>query len=132
MPPAKQMENKTFSKAIEIIKGKLHILVICVGRLYWYCNADPPKNVPESFFFNIDSVLVYQGYNRDFGPLNLAQVHRYCIELYRILKDKKNQGVKIFHHCAPNFAKQANAAFLMSAFLVVCFKSSAEQAWQPF
>lgn len=103
-----------------------------LDRLYWYCNEDPPKNVPDSFFFNVDQVLVYQGYNKDFGPLNLAQLHRYCIELYRILKDKRYQGIRIFHHSSPTFNKQANAAFLMSAFLVICFKLSAERAWAPF
>lgn len=59
-------------------------------------------------------------------------MHRYCIELYRILKDKKYQGIRIFHHCSPTFNKKANACFLMSAFLIVCFKLTAEQAWQPF
>lgn len=73
-PPKKeQIINQTLQKSIEIIKGKQILFSLkCLDRLYWYCNSDPPKNVPDSFFFNIDPVLVYQGYNKDFGPLNLA------------------------------------------------------------
>jgi hypothetical protein len=39
-------QSSVISNSIEVIKGKL----------YWYCNRYPPKNVPESFFFNIDEV----------------------------------------------------------------------------
>lgn len=76
--------------------------------------------------------MIYQGYNKDFGPLNLAQVHRYCTELRRILKDDKYSGVRIFHHCSPHFQKQSNACFLMGAFLVVCHGRSADEAFLPF
>ena len=55
-------EAAVLDASIEIIKDKL----------YWYCNRYPPKNVARSFFFNIDEILVYKGYNNDFGPLNLA------------------------------------------------------------
>ncbi len=75
---------------------------------------------------------MYQGYNKDFGPLTLAQLHRYCTELFKIMKDPKNAGVRIFHHCSPRYNKQANACFLMSAFMVVCYEYTAEKAFEPF
>lgn len=61
-----------------------HFIIFDIGRLYWYSNENPPKNVHDSYFFNVDEViilwllkfifkiLVYKGYNKDFGPLNLA------------------------------------------------------------
>ena len=76
MPPTplKQAVNPTILKSVEIIKGKVITRPngTFLDRLYWYCNQEPPKNVADSFFFNVDNVLVYQGYNKDFGPLNLA------------------------------------------------------------
>ena len=47
-------EKKYASKSIEIIKGNHIKIVNNIDRLYWYCNDDPPKNVPESFFFTVD------------------------------------------------------------------------------
>ncbi len=76
--------------------------------------------------------MVYSGYNKDFGPLNLAQMHRFCKELNNILIDKKYRGIKIFHHCSPKFHMQANACFLMTAFLVVCYYKTAKQAMSYF
>eukprot|EP00347_Sterkiella_histriomuscorum_P017625 403348622 len=103
-----------------------------LDKLYWYCNRFPPKNISNSFFFNIDEILIYNGYNKDFGPLSLAQVHRFCTELKRIMRDEKFKSDKIFHHCSPHFQKQTNACFLMGAFMIVCFGKTAEEAWHPF
>jgi len=45
------------SEAIEIIKGikfwkKLQLL----GKLMWISDKDPPKNLPNAYFFCIDNV----------------------------------------------------------------------------
>ena len=58
-------------------------------RTYWISDSHPPKSRTSAFYFNIDEVkaetnsqqLVYYGFNSDFGPLNLAQTHRFCSEL---------------------------------------------------
>jgi len=42
------------NKAIEIVKGRY----ICYsGKLYWISDVEPPKNIPKSFYFNIDNVF---------------------------------------------------------------------------
>ena len=93
--------NPVLQNSIEIIQGKICRDEQSLDKLYWYCNKLPPKNIADSFFFNIDEVcsypllrydvqiLIYNGYNKDFGPLNLSQTHRFCSELGRILKDEK-------------------------------------------
>jgi cell division cycle 14 len=48
------------------------------------------------------------------------------------MRDEKYSKTVIFHHCTPTFQKQANAAFLMCAYLVVCERFSAEEAWSLF
>lgn len=40
--------------------------------------------------------------------------------------------MKIYHYCSNKFEKQANAAFLMGAFMVIVLKQSAESIWDIF
>jgi hypothetical protein len=40
--------------------------------------------------------------------------------------------MRVFHYCSNKFGQQANACFLMGAFMVVVLKQSAEVAWEAF
>lgn len=60
---------------------------------------------------NVDHSLEYQGYNKDFGPLNIGQVHRYCKEVQEGMS-----RAKVVHHCSTHYQKQANACFLICAY----------------
>ena len=46
-------KGKDYLQSEEVISQSIEILP---DKLFWYCNKNPPKNVPRSFFFNIDSV----------------------------------------------------------------------------
>ena len=94
----------------------------------------PPQNYKNAFFFNIDKDLNYWPFNKDFGPLNLAMVHRYSRELARLLKDSNYENNKIFHYCTSKDPgdKMVNGAFLMGAFMIVILKMTAEQAYEKF
>lgn len=70
-PSVVMSERRELSTHVEVVPDKL----------YWISDAQPPKNIPNAFFFNIDNDLTYAPFNSDFGPLNLANVHRYCREL---------------------------------------------------
>ena len=48
------------------------------------------------------------------------------------MNDQQYQQYKIYHYTSLDYAKQANAAFLMGAFLIVCLKKSAQDAWKLF
>jgi cell division cycle 14 len=111
-------------KPIEIIQDKL----------YWVSDIKPPQNFKNAFFFNIDNDLTYFPFNKDFGPLNLAMVHRYSRELARLLRDKNYSENRIFHYCsaADPGNKMVNGAFLMGAFMIVILKMTAEQAHEKF
>ena len=72
----------------------------------------------------------YQPFAADFGPVNLAVVHRFCNAFANRLS--KNDG-KMFVYCiADSFEDQANASFLLGALMVVRFGWSAEKAAEPF
>jgi hypothetical protein len=106
----------------------------CIDKLYWICDAKPPQNFKNAFFFNIDNDLTYFPFNKDFGPLNLAMVHRYSRELARLLRDNNYSENRIFHYCSSDDPghKMVNGAFLMGAFMIVILKMSAEQAHAVF
>ena len=80
-------------------------------------DSKAPHNYKNSFFFNIDNDLTYLPFNNDFGPLNLAMVHRYCRELARLMKDENYENCRIFHYVNSNRADTlVNGAFLMGCF----------------
>lgn len=119
---------------IEIIKDKL----------FWVADSRPPQNIENAYFFNIDDVsnfafnllqdLTYSPFNKDFGPLNLSMVHRYCRELAKLLNGNQFQGpTRIYHYtCSNSKAKMTNACFLMCAFMVVILKLDAEHSFSLF
>ena len=47
----------------------------------------PPTSYVDAYFFSVDQELVYDAFNNDFGPLNLAMVHKFVRELVRLLAD---------------------------------------------
>jgi len=66
--------------------------------------------------------LKYAPFNKDFGPLNLAMVHRYCRELSKLLEKPEFKGlVKIYHYtqATNDYIKLTNSAFLMGAYMIV-------------
>ena len=71
---------------------------------------------------NTDSSYVYDGYNSDFGPFHLSIVHKFCTEMSSLVK----QYPKVLHHSGTNFKQQANAVFLMGAYLISCSKMSVQ------
>ena len=55
----------------------------------------------DTVIINIDEELKYQGYNKDFGPLNLAQVHKYCSQVLNL----NREGKRVVHHCTTHYQK---------------------------
>ena len=108
-------------------------IVFLTDKLYWVSGAKPPQNYKNAFFFNIDNDLTYFPFNKDFGPPNLAMVHRYSRELARLLRDKNYSDSRVFHYCTSEKPdKMVNAAFLMGAFCIIILKMSAEDANSKF
>ena len=105
---------------------------IIPNRLYWVSDKFPPRNKANSYYFCVDKELVYRPFNNDFGPLNLAMTHRFCLELEKLLNNPEYKLYKIYHFTTLNPAKRANAAFLMGAFQMIVLKRTAREAWAPF
>lgn len=102
--------------------------------LYFVIDRSRPTNIKNAFFFNIEqdgsSGLRYIPFNEDFGPLNLACVHRFCRELLKLLALYKKSGAKIFHYTqyTTDCINLTNSAFLVCASMLVCFRMTSDQA----
>jgi cell division cycle 14 len=59
-------------------------------------------------------------------------VHLFCKELEKLMNDTQYKSFKIYHYTSLDYAKQANAAFLMGCFMIITLKKSAEEAWSLF
>ena len=111
----------------------LTLIHFFIDKLYWVSDSKPPSNYKDAFFFNIDNDLSYFPFNKDFGPLNLAMVHRYSRELARLLRDENYASNRVFHYCtSEDPAKLVNGAFLMGCFMVIILKMEPEDAYKKF
>lgn len=55
---------------------------IIQDKLYWISSELPPfsEESDDSYYFSTDNLpeLDYDPFHKDFGPLKLSMVHRYC------------------------------------------------------
>ena len=71
------------------------MISLFLDKLYWISANKPPQSHSEAYFFNVDNELVYEPFNSDFGPLNIANTHKYIQELCRLLADERYKTVKL-------------------------------------
>ena len=48
-------------------------------RLYYMTVSEKPQDTDEMHFFCTDEVFIYNNYFLDFGPLNIAQIYKFCV-----------------------------------------------------
>ena len=118
------MEKKSKKKAVPI--------EIRPGKLYWVSDKEPPRSSSSAYYFCIDDALVYNPFWKDFGPLNMAMVHKFCKELQKLIEGNTYSKYKIYHYTSLEKEKQANAAFLMGAFMIIVLGYNAAEAWKVF
>ena len=102
-----------------------------LGRLFWVCMRHVPVDTEDSSFFSTDDVLVYDPYYGDFGPLNIAQVCRYCRMLDHKIKDAQLQGKRIYHACKPQTTRR-NSILLCACWSLISNGKNPQQAYAPF
>ncbi|CAI2361275.1 unnamed protein product [Moneuplotes crassus] len=110
---------------------------IIEDKLYFLSSDDVPIIDETAFYFETANLpeLKYEPYNHDFGPLKLSQMHRYCLELVRLLQDPDYNQNKIYHYCSTGSEDQANSVCLIGCFMIVILGKSADEAWhclQPY
>lgn len=105
-------------------------------RLYYYPqNSTNFAKQPEYRYFSVDDELVYWNFFLDFGPLNLAQLYRFCrivhgklgpisppsASLRRSNGTFKNQEgeIPLVLHSGPSREKQTNTVYLLFSYLLL-------------
>ncbi|XP_023253987.1 dual specificity protein phosphatase CDC14AB-like [Seriola lalandi dorsalis] len=99
-------------------------------RLYFATLRVKPKNTASTHYFSVDEEFLYESFYADFGPLNLAMLHRYCCKLNKKLKSFTMSRKKLVHYTSYDQKKRANAAVLIGAYAVIYLKRSPEEAYR--
>ncbi|XP_044288153.1 dual specificity protein phosphatase CDC14A isoform X2 [Varanus komodoensis] len=99
-------------------------------RLYFATLRNRPKSTVNTHYFCTDEEFVYENFYADFGPLNLAQVYRFCCKLNKKLKSFSLSRKKIVYYTSFDQRKRANAAFLIGAYAVIYLKKTPEEAYR--
>ncbi|CAF2569255.1 unnamed protein product [Rotaria sp. Silwood2] len=100
-------------------------------RLYFATLRIKPKSTTNTHYFSIDDEFIYENFYADFGPLNLAVVHRYCTKLNKKLNNSTLAHKRIIHYTTFDPKKRANAAFLIAAYSIIYLKRTPEEAYKP-
>eukprot|EP00035_Acanthoeca_spectabilis_P035593 m.35411 g.35411 ORF g.35411 m.35411 type:complete len:412 (-) comp7448_c0_seq1:4137-5372(-) len=105
------------------------------GQLYFVSAAvPPPPSNSKRLVISTDSELHYEPFHKDFGPLNMAMLYRYCTRMSMLLKSRQHAGKAIYHWTSSgprDAAARTNAAYLISAYAVIILGMSPEDAFAP-
>ncbi|XP_025109161.1 dual specificity protein phosphatase CDC14AB-like isoform X3 [Pomacea canaliculata] len=100
-------------------------------RLYFATLRTRPKSTAHTHYFSTDDELVYENFYADFGPLNLANLYRYCCKVNKKLKSFSLAKKRIVHYTSFDARKRANAAFLIASYAIIYLKKTPEEAYKP-
>ncbi|CAF3835844.1 unnamed protein product [Rotaria magnacalcarata] len=114
-------ETEIIGSASEIIKDRLFFATLRIR----------PRSTVHTHYFSIDDEFIYENFYADFGPLNLAVVHRYCTKLNKKLNNPTLSHKRIIHYTTFDPKKRANAAFLVAAYSIIYLKRTPEAAYKP-
>jgi hypothetical protein len=110
-----------------------HLIPVLHGRPVLFPSArpahldSPPAGV---LYLDLAQYVPYLPICADFGPVNIAAVHRFCEDL--AVQLLRAAGHKVVCFCAPGGAEIANAVVLLGAFLVLRLHAAPATAMAPF
>ncbi|CAL8078213.1 unnamed protein product [Orchesella dallaii] len=108
--------------AAEIIKDRLYFATL---RGHYRL-----KSTNNTHYFTIDDELIYENFNSDFGPLNLAMLYRYCQKLNAKLRAPSLHRKRIIHYTSSDPHKRVNAAFLVGGYSIIYMNKTPEEAYR--
>lgn len=87
---------------------------------------------PALYFFSSNCQNKYFPIFKDFGPVNLGVVYEFCEFLKRKLLSPELASHHLVYYAEVSRAQRTNAAFLLSAFLVLECAMTPDEATEPF
>jgi len=115
-------------------RGNENLITIIPDRLYFISMSATPNSssYPDFHFFSTDNELVYFNFFLDFGPLNLGQLYRFCMNLNKKLEDPNLKKKKIVYFTGVHAHKRTNGTCLITSWSLLYNKKTPEQAFAPF
>jgi cell division cycle 14 len=92
---------------------------LIVDRFYFQILEVKPLSTDRYHYFTIDESLIYLPFSRDFGPLNIGKLYRFCSLLVDKLNDDQMREKILVHYTTHEMGKKENAAFLVAAWAVL-------------
>lgn len=118
-------------EACELVPGRLFFAPLKPKKLDYVLAQSARSSLGLGYVaFCVDNELVYEPYEKDFGPLNLSCILRFCTTLDLLLQHPGSQTRPVYFCCSNEPTKKANAAVLMGAFLILRFEISVDAAYQ--
>ena len=102
--------------------------VILPNRLFFLSLRGHPRSDERNYFYTADHDLQYEPFEADFGPLKLSQLIRFCRSTANLLTAPHLQHHKLYFYSSHDGHKRANAAYLITAYLVLCQDYTTQQA----
>lgn len=133
-PPSSTQRHEVITTAGE--KKRIHYFCVDDELVYWnvsgkqyktLLDAQPLRNKKTCFLTRI-STTPHQFF-KDFGPLSLGSLYRFCSKLNHMLTTTKS--VICFYSSAAA-SKRANATFLICAWQVLYLNRTPEEAYRGF
>eukprot|EP00754_Rhynchopus_humris_P013843 Rhum_TRINITY_DN14346_c0_g1::Rhum_TRINITY_DN14346_c0_g1_i1::g.79856::m.79856/K06639/CDC14; cell division cycle 14 len=131
--PQQQQQAPPPGRASELIPGKLFFVLV----------AAHPQDTQRSHYFNIDTMLLYDPFFDDFGPLHLGKVKRFSNLVDDKLRSPDNQHRTLYFYSMFHDKKAAaNASCLVALYAMFRLGTSPQAAlttisnwshcWAPF
>ncbi|CDZ98577.1 phosphoprotein phosphatase [Phaffia rhodozyma] len=87
------------------------------SKMHWLC---------------VDEEFIYQSFSgKDFGPLNLAMVFRFCVHIHEIMQDPAFGEFSVVLYTSTEPTKKANAALLMALYVMMVNRKNPWEAFHP-
>ncbi|GMI14541.1 hypothetical protein TrVE_jg10519 [Triparma verrucosa] len=114
--------------------------ILIIPRLAWACssqnkgltNTDLPSGGKDVYYFQTDTVLTYEHFFADYGPLNLGQTVRFCRLITTLMSDPNLSNKTIVYVCSSHNHRRSNSIYLICAYCVIVKGMSYKEAYQPF
>ena len=89
------------------------------------------KDEDKIIYISVDKELIYWNFFKDFGPLNLGHLYRFCEKFNSLCKDKPDHKLCLFSN---KFKPElnVNAICLLGCWLVLYQDKTPEEAIRPF
>ncbi|KAF8943146.1 Dual specificity protein phosphatase cdc14a [Haplosporangium gracile] len=100
-------------------------------QLYFMWTAINPISTCRTTYLTIDSYLQYTAFFSDFGPLDIADIFRFCCLMKERLELAKSQKKVLCLHTKPDDTKRANAAFALCCYMMLLHDMTPEEAYAP-